>query len=40
VAAVNKLAPGLELSARDMKPYAEGVRVNEVLGRFAAEYWN
>jgi hypothetical protein len=40
VAAVNKLAPDLNLTARDMSTYAEGIKVNEVLGLFAAEYWN
>ena len=40
MAAVNKLAPALNLSKRDMEPYAEGVKVNEVLGAFAAEFWN
>jgi len=40
VAAVNKLAPSLALTAKDMRVYAEGIKVNEVLGMFAAEYWN
>jgi hypothetical protein len=40
VAAVHKLAPDLNLTARDMRSYAEGIKVNEVLGMFAAEYWN
>ena len=40
VAAVNKLAPDLNLTARDMKTYAEGIAVNEVLGLFAAQHWN
>jgi len=40
VSAVNKLAPDLNLTARDMKTYAEGIAVNEVLGLFAAQHWN
>jgi len=40
VAAVNTLAPALGLGARDMKPYAEGVKVNDVWGMYAAKAWN
>ena len=40
MAAVNKLEPGPNLTAGDMKPYAEGVLVNEVLGLYAAQEWN
>lgn len=39
VAAVNKLAPALNLSADGMKPYAEGIKVNDVLGLYAQQAW-
>ena len=40
MAAVNTLAPDMNLTAMDMKTYGEGIAVNEVLGLFAAQYWN
>jgi hypothetical protein len=40
VTAVNKLAPSLKVTGDDMKVYAEGIRVYDVLGRYAEMAWN
>lgn len=39
VSAVNKLAPALNLTEGDMKPYAAGVRTNELWGKYARKHW-
>lgn len=39
VTAVNTLDPARNLEAGMMKPYAKGLRINTVFGKYAQKYW-
>ena len=40
VIAVKMLDPHNDLRPSDMLPYAEGIKLNEMWGMYAARYWS